>query len=261
MVWFAFGDFQSDYYDCHVAEMDRKKCLDSVFKKYTVSKARACSLKDNLYNYPVQASRPNKKVTVQQFYKYNNKLYYPIVVGKQLWQLCEDVENYVYSYDCKTKKIIDLGIKSSLCGVKMSYGSKNNILFENIPYEWWDPMVYRMFDAKNMTIDTLNFVKFNGFKSYKEYIKLQLQSLFETTKSKYISAWYPTKISWWLFADYWIGIDKYFPNNWYDWYLSLKDIKSDFTATLEYGIALDDNYFPLQGARVDLLKKEITLSK
>ena len=58
-----------------------------------------------------------------------------------------------------------------------------------------------------------------------------------------------------------LTIDKYFPNNWYDWYLSLKDIKSDFTATLEYGVALDDNYFPLQSARIDLLKKEITLSK
>jgi hypothetical protein len=50
-----------------------------------VSKKKACSFSDWVYNQPIQASWPKKKVTTEQFYKYANKIYYPLTVNAIDW--------------------------------------------------------------------------------------------------------------------------------------------------------------------------------
>ena len=78
LIGFSFADFETEVQSCASA---MSTCYEKAFLKYQISKTKACGMKDGVYtNKPLQTSWPKKKSFSNQFYKYNNIIYYIVDV-------------------------------------------------------------------------------------------------------------------------------------------------------------------------------------
>jgi len=178
----------------------------------------------------------------------------------------EGMEYHFYQYNCSTKKARNLAIAIPTCWISIAQANKGRMLFLDWIYEWWWNNYYRIFDIKNMSISSLNIQKFKWFIAYKDYVKWELEKIFNITDKKFISAGYPTKINGGVFAEYWGYMDTYFPYNWYDGLLEINDISSKFVWNLGYRVGLSSNddgaaysISENRSVKIDFLNKKIIM--
>ncbi len=209
---FSFADYFLETESCDTITMNA--CKEKVYKKYQISKNKACVRKDWLYSeQPLQVSRPKKKAFSSQFYKYNNILYYTVDVYPLKNPDFYNTEHYLYSYNCKTKKVLNMNVnyandKSAIINILNAY--KNNLVLRFTADEWYGWLF--MFDAKKLLLH--EFSEMSSMKNYTAFEKLikdKIKPTFDATQSKEISIgmWtYPTKIAWGDWDSFWNSIEK-----------------------------------------------------
>jgi hypothetical protein len=145
-VGFSFADFQSELNKCEWMNGSVTECKQKAFNKYAITKQNACKYKDGLYQSPIQAKRPDRKVMTSHFYKYNNTLYYPVVTSYVNYAIMSNwdwivTDNYLYSYDCSIKKAVDTYLSIWRGGLKLMQWKEDKVILweynKTSPQSWY----------------------------------------------------------------------------------------------------------------------------
>lgn len=269
-VGFSFADFQSDVKKCSESNnywlgttpSEINSCREKVRNKYIVKKTTACKMKDGLYQLPLEAKRPSKNLFNNEFYKFNNIVYYPIRVYTANQ---ENYEHYLYSYNCKTKKTL-------------SWLSDNNLLIDIV--QWYKEKIFirqvllntdarsleNILDVKTSTIRELSLSSMKWYDAYYKLLKTKIVDIFNTTNSIYMTEDDESRLSkkwWWLL--------KYFDIDWYikcpyimcyPW-LSVDNINTSLVGNIIFRAELSNpsQSIALKLAKVDLYNNTIMLNK
>jgi hypothetical protein len=174
------------------------------------SKSDACKLSDGLYDNHLQSKRPDNRSVVRQFYKYNNKLYYPLIIKyidrnnwfQDIWDMYwTKSKYYFYSYDCSNQKTLDMNISVWTRLQIISAWEEYILLYWS---DWTDSENrYVFLDTKNM--QTYNITSLKNNSDIKEKVKNELKPIYqnivkntegyngiEFRSNKFVSVWYRT---------------------------------------------------------------------
>ena len=121
--------------ECDIGD---KICEEKIYKKYTISKTKACSIKDWKYESPLQASRPNAEVKVYGFSKSSYKKKKTLAYVVNVTYKNDSQETYLYTYDCLSKKPLQIGTFSSFWQKKDTwYMEVIWFTYPNIILDFW----------------------------------------------------------------------------------------------------------------------------
>jgi hypothetical protein len=211
---FSYADFQSEIDVCSRSE-NSKSCYQKTRSKFIISKDKACKLSDWVYSMPLEVkwNEKNKKVWSYRFQILNKKLYYIIVVygpnasfsATMLWLPTPEtifwsdinLKNYRYSYDCITKKAIDLN-ELFVNG----YGFDNpwfifhfnNIIFDNKDLLLWVSLYESMRSyvigvrSTKSYYDLVYEIKHSNIKWYEKWSKL-VETKLQENYGQYWYSW------------------------------------------------------------------------
>lgn len=160
-------------------------------KQYTFSKAKACSLKDGRHNFPVAVNRPQDKGVTNYFWKKGEMLSYIVEVDSEF-----DTEQYLYTYDCKSKKAVQQidtkilnGTKDSKKLVSIIGVTSNQIILHNTNLSSnltmkVESIISNLLDFNIYTISSkkytsLDISKFQWYTAWISSINKELQVIFD----------------------------------------------------------------------------------
>lgn len=257
-IWFSLASFQSESKACRFDA----NCANKVMKKYTVWKDAACLMKDGFYNNPLIIKRSNVNETAHnfKFYKHKGILYYPVLVisnniEDNVNRNEDSVNWYFYSYVCQTKKTKSLDVVLPGKTIDMKGANGDQILLID-KIKFWDEVILkpRLLNITNISIDDLTIKSFKWFDAYDQYIKWQIELIFNSTKEKTIG-FQDTKVMWWNIKN--ILNDSNLYNGSFYW-LKVDYLNNSLRWLLKFNIRLWDKTMEIKWARIDFSKKTIT---
>ena len=225
-------------------------------------------MKDGHYMQPLEAKRPKEIVKVDRFFKYNNKILYPVETSSW-WNRSDAISPYYFIYDCIQKRPSDKTPSFATMNrlwVSPMQSSWSLLLVKHNRYEWGDPTNYSIININKLSFETINIKNFKWFVKRKDAVKKKLKELFNTTKDPFIGTGTPTKAKWWNADSYRSNLEERFPQNTYEWSRDLSSFDKSFNWKISFmaitsreDAAYTTVIHYLAKSKINLLTKTITV--